>query len=234
MKEYARGPQSYDYLQPTLRQCLEVFSGSPELAKTSWDKIFIRHISTSAVLGPYAADLYVYQEMVPKVLKLKLEVRRNQEMLRLNGIKYDNLSEELIAQTIDIDVGDDLRMVDLILNDFAPFFAPLPDLYMAVPISVPEAWCSSKLLALVEIILEHYTATFQGIVFVEQRQVASTIAMILPRVPCLIDKVRCAHLLGNCGSNSEYGGTGQPKQIDIAKMFKAGELNLRQCWVITL
>ncbi|KIK15716.1 hypothetical protein PISMIDRAFT_292156 [Pisolithus microcarpus 441] len=123
----------------------------------------------------------------------------------------------------------------------------LPAVQSTVPITVPLAWCSPKVKALTEVLLEYYTSTFHGIVFVEQRQVATCLAKILGNVPELRGKIRCAELVGHGGGhgsgrhNSGSGGTrgkaavsvradvkgmGLARQQDTVKMFRDGELNL--------
>lgn len=175
----------------------------------------------------------------------------------------------------------DLEQIDAILSDFQPWFescAPLspssssptsttmPFVSMAdsmphqerstlprVPISVPLTWCSPKVKALTEVLLEYFTPTFHGIVFVEQRQVAACLAKILGYVPELQGKIRCAELVGHggghgsgrhCGGSArsravgsgraDVKGMGLAKQHDTVKMFREGDLNLRRfltsCW----
>ncbi|KAI6038416.1 hypothetical protein EDC04DRAFT_3022354 [Pisolithus marmoratus] len=58
-------------------------------------------------------------------------------------------------------------------TSMVPMPHQLPTLQCTVPITVPLAWCSPKMKALTEVLLEYYTSTFHGIVFVEQCQVAA-------------------------------------------------------------
>ncbi|KAI6164182.1 hypothetical protein EDD17DRAFT_1562649 [Pisolithus thermaeus] len=123
----------------------------------------------------------------------------------------------------------------------------LPTAQSTVPITVPLAWCSPKVKALTEVLLEYYTSTFHGIVFVEQRQVAACLAKILGNVPELRGKIQCMELVGHGGGhgsgrhNSASGGArgkatvsvradvkgmGLARQQDTVKMFREGELNL--------
>ncbi|KAI6038418.1 hypothetical protein EDC04DRAFT_3113667 [Pisolithus marmoratus] len=132
-------------------------------------------------------------------------------------------------------------------TSMVPTSHQLPTLQSAVPITVPLAWCSPKVKALTEVLLEYYTSTFHGIVFVEQRQVAACLAKILGNVPELRGKIRCGELVGhggghgsgrhNGGSGSVRGkaavsvradvkGMGLARQQDTVRMFREGELNL--------
>ncbi|KAI6138924.1 hypothetical protein BKA82DRAFT_3009633 [Pisolithus tinctorius] len=129
----------------------------------------------------------------------------------------------------------------------APTSHQLPTAQSTVPVTVPLAWCSPKVKALTEVLLEYHTSTFHGIVFVEQRQVAACLAKILGNVPELRGKIRCAELVGHGGghgSGRQNGGSGGGKgkaavsvradvkgmglarQQDTVRMFREGELNL--------
>lgn len=116
----------------------------------------------------------------------------------------------------------DLTIVNEILSDFSPFFTD--------DSPIPLEWCTPKVRTLVRILQTHVSSTFQGIIFVEQRQVAACLARILPRIPEIEGMVRCAELVGNT-SNSDglaHDMGGGNKQ-DSVRMFRQREINLRQC-----
>lgn len=173
-----------------------------------------RYFATLENLGPYCAELYLYSDMKHRVIQLLSE------------------SQNIDTHDMDIDCSQrqaaaavqELLDMNEIICEYAPFFDdPLPSI-------IPSS-CSPKVSELVSILLSHIstcTNQLQGIIFVEQRQVASCLAKILPSVPELKQRgIRCAELVGQ-GSDSGVG-TGKG-QSGVVKAFREGEINLSQLW----
>jgi len=126
------------------------------------------------------------------------------------------------------DVLDDLVLIRDIISDFETFFSNAGNSNIA-PIPLPDTWCTPKLIALKDILLEFYTAKFQVIIFVEQRQVAACLSKALPAMPELKDKIRSAHLVGqgvnvdgvSKMTNAYHGGA--------IGAFREGKVNVREC-----
>ncbi|KAJ7168309.1 hypothetical protein C8R43DRAFT_983912 [Mycena crocata] len=97
--------------------------------------------------------------------------------------------------------------------------------HLSTSLPVPLEWCSPKIRVLVEILLAHKSSTFQGIIFVEQRQVALCLATVLPRIPALRDAIRCAELVGYGGTQAVTRNIGSSSQNTL-QLFREGKINL--------
>lgn len=97
----------------------------------------------------------------------------------------------------------------------------------------PCDWVSPKLQLAVEILAKHRSDTFQGIVFVSQRQLAVTISWILSRLPETREWIRCGELTGHgdpsTGNNEGAKGMGLNAQREVVQSFKDKKLNLCKC-----
>jgi endoribonuclease Dicer len=132
-------------------------------------------------------------------------------------------------------IPEELHLIIDILRDFQSFFpqeriSPTPS---PIPVSNLD-WCTPKLKVLVDILLEHHSPSFQGIVFVEQRHDASTLSKVLNLIPELHGKIRSAFLVGQ-GVNSD----GVSTQTDFydgdpIKLFRDRILNIRKQIGLTL
>ena len=171
-----------------------------------WSKIQSRYMSTWTELGPYGAELYLYTTMTQYITKLLPDSPEAE-----NGLDSYH------------DIPEDILQVQDILHGFLPFFSD------GDTISVPDQWCSPKLHALVDVLIENYSPTFQGIVFVEQRQMAVCLARILPAIPTLRGLIRCADLVGrNSPTGLADGADTRNNQTEIVQAFRDGSFNLRE------
>jgi endoribonuclease Dicer len=193
VKEYPVPPELYDYPSPTLQECFNLFDIWTEF-DIPWMKIQSRYFATLENLGPYCAELYLYNNMKHRVI-------------------------QLLNESQDIDTRQLLEMNEII-GEYEPFFDD-----PTVPVTL--AHCSPKVSELVSILLSHASSSanrFQGIIFVEQRQVASCLARILPRIAELKQcDIRCAELVGQNPDNVGGKGGGQR---GVVKAFRDGEVNL--------
>ena len=121
---------------------------------------------------------------------------------------------------------DEVTFIRDTLEDFRSFFPADPA--QAIPISVPLDWCTPKVKVLVDLLLEYHVKdpAFQCVVFVEQRQVASTLSKILQAIPELTGRIATAFLVGQ-GVNGE-GLSKQSERFngDPVKMLKDGVINV--------
>jgi endoribonuclease Dicer len=120
--------------------------------------------------------------------------------------------------------------LDALLAKYIFLFSD-PDRPETIPVDVPLEWCTPQIHKLVDLLSEHYTQSFQGIVFVEQRHVAMALARILPRIPQLHGKIKSAELVGHgaaVSSRAQLKGMGIQNQQDVVRMFREGDLNLRE------
>ncbi|KAF8919202.1 P-loop containing nucleoside triphosphate hydrolase protein [Mucidula mucida] len=183
----------------TLWASLTVF---PILASSEldfeWQVVERRYQVTLYNLGPFCAAMYLYKEMWSRIGTL---------------IVHRSTCDEDIAESKAL--PDDIYHVAEVLLDYEPFFPT------DVPIELN--WCSPKVRELVEIIRQHHSPTFQGIVFVEQRQDAACLADILPNVPELKGLISCGDLVGK-GSSVE--GISNTRNGDAVLAFRQKRINL--------
>ena len=193
------------------------------------DKIRARYQVTYHSLGPYGAEVYLYYEIKQRVAALIQQASTvDLECLARGTLGPEN--HDIIMHDPMTNVHPEIMELQRVLDRFKDKFEDQnnPDL---VPITVHLKWCSPKVRVLIDLLFAHYTSTFQGIVFVEQRHVASALAKILPRVPQLDHLIRCAQLIGH-GTNgiakSHATGMALKVQQDIVKSFREGQVNLRE------
>ena len=124
---------------------------------------------------------------------------------------------------------DEMKFVLDILKDFKAFF-PSDASSHNIPISVGLDWCTPKVKVLVDLLNEFGTKypAFQCVIFVEQRQVASTLSKILQVIPELDSKIKTAFLVGQgSGADGVFRSTDQYPG-DPVKLFKDGLVNVRE------
>lgn len=234
IKEYYPPPTNYIYLHPNLWDCVSLFR-SPDVA-IPWEKLQMKYHVTRNSLGPYCADLYLYHDVKARISQIVNDLEasiKDKPRINYDDDAYPGMDMDASSETT-IVIPPDLEQIDFILCEFRPFFED-DSMPPAVPITVPLAWCSPKVKALAEVLLEHCSPTFQGIVFVEQRQVAACLAKILSCIPELRGSIRCAELVGHGGGHGHRGkhaatanvkGMGLARQQDVVKSFRDGTLNL--------
>ncbi|KAF9265816.1 hypothetical protein L218DRAFT_120083 [Marasmius fiardii PR-910] len=212
--EYPLPPEQYLYPRPSLYDCLNAFDPSTlPVFTSSWADIERRYHATIANLGPYCASLYVFLEMKRLILSLgHLEAQKD-------------VDDDMIIPCITADqekVPEEILYIADIVSQYECFFSSDDD--VSIPIVVPMDWFAPKVKVLVEVLVAHYSMTdFQGIIFVEQRQVAVCLAKVLPRVQVLEGLVRCGEVVGN---NSDARIMGSRSHSETVKLFREGALNL--------
>ncbi|KAJ7460967.1 hypothetical protein B0H11DRAFT_2057580 [Mycena galericulata] len=207
VENYPSPPAEYDFPSPTLWMCLSAFEAAFGHLNIPWDVIERRYTSTLLNLGPYCASMYLYLEISHRVCHfLKIE-------------KTEGQLDDCVAQMRSLSlISADIVEIQAILAGYQDFFVP------SLPICLE--WCSPKIGVLVDILLSHKSTTFQGIIFVEQRQVAICLAKVLPCIPALSETIRCAELVGE-GDNVQgvSVNTGQTTQSKV-QSFRDGKINL--------
>jgi endoribonuclease Dicer len=186
----------------------------------------MRYYTTLNNLGPYPASLFLFTEMQQHLSRILKEYKERIHIVD-DIADYDmegGLSVQLSSKLLPSAFWE----TQDILLDFESFFSD-GTVTNDIPISVDLEWCTPKIRVLVDILLAHYSPSFQGIVFVEQRQVAAILAKILPAISQLKGIIRSASLVGQ-----GVGLEGPPKatidnQGDAVKQFRKGDINLRSC-----
>jgi endoribonuclease Dicer len=218
---YPIPPEAYDFLEPTLFQCLSIISPSTwDFLEVPWLNLVMRYDTTLYNLGPYCASLYLF-----------LEVRHALKPAQ-SEIMADGMEMEAIDFLIPLNTGKkapshEVVVIQDIISGFEGFFLKSGNPNI-VPISVPMGWCTPKLSSLKDILLEFYTATFQAIIFVEQRQVAACLSKVLPAIAELKDKIRSAHLVGKGANVDGVSKTTDAYHGDAVEAFRKGKVNVRE------
>jgi endoribonuclease Dicer len=175
-------------------------------------KIQSRYVATLENLGPYCAELYLYSDMKHRVTQL---------LSHPENIGTQDVDMESSQQHVAI-AAQQLLELHYIICEYAPFFDdPLS------PINLSH--CTPKVSELISVLLSHVASCsdqLRGIIFVEQRQVASCLAKILPNIQELKERdIRCAELVGQGSDSGIVNGRGQR---GVVKAFRDGEINLGQ------
>jgi endoribonuclease Dicer len=210
----------YEFHSPSLWTCLKIFS--PHVwnqLNVPWATIETRYHSTLNNLGPYAASLFLHSELRQHISRIDLEYSESMQLMNYDtniGVSYGvkrKLPPEEFWTIRDVHAG---------FNDY------FPDLSMPTHTSapVPLLWCTPKVQSLVQILLAYHTSTFQGIIFVEQRQVAACLSSILPALPLLNGIIRTACLVGQGVGVDGLTKSNPGARVDAVSLFRTGKINL--------
>ncbi|KAF9452311.1 type III restriction enzyme [Macrolepiota fuliginosa MF-IS2] len=220
IKIYPIPPETYSSHEPNLFQCLSVVPLTIwDRLEVPWSNVAMRHDMTLYNLGPYCASLYLFLEIWHALKRMPpgLHAPDSMEIETAEFIPASGAPRKTPPEG--------MSLIRDILSDFEGFFWDPVD-PNTVPVPVPAAWCTPKLNALRDVLLEFYTTKFQVIIFVEQRQVASCLSKVLSAIPELKDKIRSAHLVGQ-GVNSEgVSKTTDMYHGDAVQAFRKGEVNV--------
>ena len=233
ISEYPAPPDSYpEYSTKSLRLRLDLDNLPPEIG-LNVEKILTRYEVTYYSLGPYGAEFFLYSEVKQRVTQL-IQDTTDSILDSLPPDQYARLAAGgTIADFLD-PVHPRLRQVEATLSEFRPFFEPEEG---DPPVTVPFSWCTPKVKLLVETLFHRHTPSFQGIVFVEQRHIARSLATIISRIPILTNLIKCEHLVGHGAGTSaktQLKGMGIRGQQDTVKMFRERQLNLRTSLFLAL
>lgn len=180
-----------------------------------------RYLSTFGNLGPYSASLFLYFE----IQHLLHNFRQESDSLATDDYMGEIHQKVTSGESHD----EEIKFVLDILKDFKPFF-PSDSSSHDIPIPVNLNWCTPKVKVLVDLLVEFGTKcpAFQCVIFVEQRQTASTLSKLLQVIPELNPSIKTAFLVGQgtgaeglLKSTDQYSG-------DSVKMFKEGLINVRE------
>ncbi|KAI0078149.1 P-loop containing nucleoside triphosphate hydrolase protein [Panus rudis PR-1116 ss-1] len=222
---YPNPPESYlPYHTPILWDRLNLSDLSPEL-QIPVTKIKTRYEVTYNSLGLYGAELFLYIDVKHRISQII-----NQAETDIEYLPFQTGSTVMTASAgvLNEKIAPEVQRIERILAEYQRFFED-PENPEVVPIRVQLKWCSPKVQNLADMLFQHYTHEFQGIVFVEQRHVAACLSRMLPRLPQLDGYIRSAQLIGHGASNlakSQVRGMALKTQQDVVKMFREREVNL--------
>ena len=184
----------------------------------------MRYYTTLNNLGPYPASLFLFTELQQHFSRILKDYKERIHVVD-DIADYDmerGLSFQLSSKLLPLAFWE----IRDILLDFESFFSD-HTITNDIPISVNLEWCTPKIRELVDTLLAHYSPSFQGIIFVEQRQVAAILAKILPTISQLNGIIRSAALVGQGVGLEGISKATANNQGDAVKQFRKGDINLR-------
>ncbi|KAG8678246.1 Dicer-like protein 1, partial [Ceratobasidium sp. 395] len=167
-------------------------------------------------LGPLAADYFIVLFLRRAIIKGSVAPSEEREDEEKEDVEMKEPKPPLQAW---IKLEDAYRHHADRINDLAD----------SLNASRTTSWFTPKLLLLIQIIEANSGASFNSIIFVEQRQIASVLAWLLPKVPQLQSWVKAAALVGHGdtgGPTFEGSGMAHAAQRKIVQDFRTGETNL--------
>lgn len=191
------------------------------------DNVELRYMVTREELGPYAADYYLHIYL--KALLSKFQQGNPYEFIQMEAqeqfIGFQTGTIDSDAMSIDSADTDIITHMKDVLQQFGQSISFDEKKEILLP-----GWLSPKLIRLVQLLEDRRSespSSFQGIVFVEQRQVAATLAWILPRIPGLKGWISSGALVGHAsGRYPKLQGMADKKQQELLKSFRTGSCNL--------
>jgi len=184
-------------------------------------KIQTRYRVAYESLGPCGAEMFLYAELKQHVRCLLETATPDEGFVSEIGPGQFNVGEDNGKS----DLVNKLDQMLQLLVQYDEYFADATEKFL------DPSWCSPKVITLIDILLANYHENFQGIVFVEQRHIATSLAELINRLPNATDRLRCAVLLGHgTTDNSTASIRGMPTRIqgDVVQMFRRREINVRE------
>ena len=169
--------------------------------------------------------MFLYLEMQHHVARVIAETKTKLLEASADAMSVDDVDAS--SSQASKEPPQELFLVIDVLLDFQKFF-PADASMLTVPIPVPLEWCTPKVKVLVDMLVAYVTRfpALQCIIFVEQRQVASSLSKILPAIPELKDKISCGFLVGS-GVNSDGVSTQTNRHYgDPVGLFRDRKLNI--------
>ena len=218
-------PETYpEYESKSLKQRLDLEHLPPKIG-IPVEKISTRYAVTLYSLGPFGAELFLYNEVKQRVSQL-IQDALDSAMDYLTPAQYTENARGLADLHEQDLIHPKLRELEQTLAEFSSFFDPPED---TTPPEIPLAWCSPKVRVLAETLFDRYTSSFQGIVFVEQRHVAACLATLLCRIPLISHIIKAEQLVGHgrdAGAKTNTKGMGTRNQQDTVQLFRERQINV--------
>ncbi|TRM59881.1 hypothetical protein BD626DRAFT_606328 [Schizophyllum amplum] len=175
-----------------------------------------RYQATLDNLGPYCASWYLYREWKDLLAREVITAEG-----ALGSAEDTETSLQFGLSKARPEYVNDLAVIQSILASYDPYFAEGQD---CSPPS--DEWLSTKVHALGDLLFDQDMTESQGIVFVEQRHVAICLASVLPCLPRLRGRIRCAAIVGQNPGNDGPKGMTTASQGEVVAQFRNGEVNL--------
>ncbi|KAH8114247.1 hypothetical protein DFH11DRAFT_1596751 [Phellopilus nigrolimitatus] len=185
----------------------------------------VRYDVTFSAVGPAGADYFLFSnatDMVKELSRHDYERSLKISLGTLGSSQAEEILEETDQQNSEKQAAVKLEKLRSVLSTFEACLSSDID-------PLPMDWLSPKLRAAINTLVKYRTETFQGIIFVDQRQVATALSWVLRRVATTKDWIRCYELMGHGdgGATSDtLKGMTLKEQNDVVRAFRSGELNL--------
>ncbi|KAG8856530.1 Dicer-like protein 1 [Serendipita sp. 411] len=219
--DYPRTPSHFpSYVSPNLWEELEqkgVFPHCKVLAdhmpfnqnaSGDWySTLKSRYDSTVRALGPFAGDLFLFVHITSSLQSVKEDL----------APLYPGLEDP------DAEKRQGVEKILALLDVHKARFSTEGEV-------LPHGWISPKLLALRNLLQKQDINTFRGMVFAAERQIATTISLLIPRLG--LPGIKVGPLVGHgqkvCSEPTQIGMKGMSfrAQENIVEDFRRGRLNL--------
>ena len=219
------------YYKPTLWERLaspKLIKDDPKLNAKSLQG---RYEATFDALGPAGADYFLSSHiLVVWEGHARRAIAISSSPSRKPLLYVDSADTESSSMDGDGDLSPGFRRAMEVLSKFQKRL-------LSDTRALPTEWLSPKLQAVVDILVEHRSESFQGMIFVDQRQIVKALCWILGRIAETKDWIRCGALTGH-GEQATEGekikGMGINAQREVVQSFKAGDLNLCKALSVVL
>ncbi|PVG02206.1 hypothetical protein CPB86DRAFT_614430 [Serendipita vermifera] len=175
---------------------------------TKWYReLLARYESSLSALGPFAADVFLLVHMTSNLHSID-----------------ENLPPDYP------DTPDKYRKIRTTMKRTREVLTRHQERLATDGAIIPNEWLSPKMIALKDLLSKQDPKTLRGMVFVQERQFATTISLILPRLG--LSGVRSGPLVGHgqnvCSEPTKVGMKGMSfrAQEHILEDFRKGNLNL--------
>lgn len=189
------------------------------------DKVETRYMVTFNELGPFAADIYLATYLNTILSHHTLSnpytgLMGPDYMSSFSTLAYPELPPESSAESLQ-QIAQDMLTMKRLLTEFVSHG------FQQESFVVPNEWLSPKLRTLVSELCARRHNSFQGMIFVEQRQIAVTLAWILSKISELKSWIFAGAIVGHGTSrlNSTQGMIDK-KQKQTINSFRTGVYNV--------
>lgn len=188
------------------------------------DKIETRYMVTLNELGPFAADIYLATYLNTILSHFTLSnlhsgPMEHEYMSSFSTLAYRELPSDSPTETLQI--AQDMLTIKKLVDEFVSHD------FKQESFVVPNEWLSPKLRILVKELCARRHNSFQGMIFVEQRQIAVTLAWILSKISELKSWIFPGAIVGHGTARlSSTQGMVDKKQKQTINSFRTGVYNL--------
>ncbi|KAG8831366.1 Dicer-like protein 1, partial [Serendipita sp. 399] len=192
---------------PNCKRLMDDKTSSESVSGDWYGTLKSRYLSTEKALGPFGADIFLFVHISTALESIK-----------------DGLAP-VYAGSDDPDAEKRKKVEEIleILKKHKARFSTEGE-------TLPHGWLSPKVLALRTLLQKQDASKFRGMIFVAERQIATTLSLLIPRLG--LPDIKAGPLVGHglkiCSEPTQIGMKGMSfrAQDNIVKDFRQGRLNL--------